>query len=136
MRRMYAKYLVLWDKKCKKTKLEAKFKYKPYHHIKLDAEFKADCKIWLEFLSHENLKSVVNRPMIDIDIFTTSKEICFYSDASAVKNLGFGCIYNKRWIFSKWEDDYVEKFKPGIEFLELFALCAGILTRNFELKDT
>ena len=37
---------------------------KPYHHIRLDSEFKADCRIWISFLTE--LDSVV-RPFIDLN---------------------------------------------------------------------
>ena len=36
-------------------------KLKPYHHIRLDNEFKSDCKVWLDFLSPTNINAVSNR---------------------------------------------------------------------------
>ena len=68
---------------------------------------------------------------------TTSNDIKFYSDASAAKRLGFGCLLNNSWIQKFWEEDFIEKKKPSIEYLELFALTAGILTweRRSELRD-
>ena len=100
----------------------------PYHHIKLDKEFKLDCKVWLEFITDENLQSVVCRPMIDLTNSVSAEELKFYSDASAAKTLGFGCSFGNSWIFGQWEDGYIDKFKPSIEYLELYALVAGILT--------
>ena len=54
------------------------------------------------------------------------------------KTLGFGCILNDRWIFGQWEDQYIERFKPSIEYLELFASVAGVLTwqSSAELVNT
>ena len=105
MRRMYAKYAHLciteknWqsrkEPKCQIQQNETDIKLKPHHHIKLDAEFKADCKVWLQFLTDINLSESVNRPMVDIDQFSSSQQIRFYTDASAAKNLGYGCILNK-----------------------------------------
>ena len=66
--------------------------------------------------------------MIDLSLMKTTHKIRFYLDASATAALGFGCILDKNWIFSKWEDNFIETVKPSIEFLELYALCAGIFT--------
>ena len=134
MRRMYSKYADLWNKKAT-SKDQNKKLLKPYHHVKLDKEFKADCKIWLSFLMHDKLYRVVVRPMIDINIFETSTRLKFYSDVSAAKELGYGCIFNKAWIFGKWESNLIDDFHPSIEFLELFALCARILTWESELSN-
>ena len=133
-RRMYAKYSNLVNIKGAENRLMANtFKIKQHHHFKLDREFKLDCKVWLDFLTTPELQGVVNRKMIDVKApVLTSREICFYSDASKSKKLGFGCILDKRWIYSMWEQYYIEKFDPSIEYLELFALCAGVFTWESE----
>ena len=59
----------------------------------------------------------------------------FFSDASVQNNLGFGCILGKQWICRTWEVGFVASKRPSIEFLELFALCAGVLTWEFQLKN-
>ena len=80
-------------------------------------------------------KCSVNRPMVDIlGKGVTSREIKFYSDASVADELGYGCLLDNKWIFGSWEPGYVQKFKPSIEYLELFTLCAGILTWESELQ--
>ena len=125
-RRMYAKYssFVSLDS----THKHKQSKLKPHHHICLDAEFKKDCATWLDFLEG-SLQSVVNRPMVDLmGRLKTSQDIFFYSDASAAESLGFGCILNRNWIWGKWEPNFIRTHKPSIEFLELFGLCAGIIT--------
>ena len=138
MRRMYSKYASIWnnkiDRKSRKKSVQG-FRYKPYHHIKLDKEFKVDCKLWLTFLQAEDLRFVVNRPMLDISKFVTSADISFYSDTSVVKNLGYGCVFANRWLFGAWEENLIDNFKPSIEFLELFALCAGLFTWKESLSD-
>ena len=102
-------------------------KLKQHHHVKLSKEFKADCKVWLHFLN-SNLGEVVNRPMVDIlGTIQTSDEIAFYSDASAAKNLGFGCVLRNHWTQAFWEPNFIQQEKPSIKFLKLFALTAGIL---------
>ena len=118
---------------------EHSFKLKPHHHVRLDREFKLDCKVWLQFLEMEGtvtLNNIVNHPMTDIlSHEVTSTEICFYSDASASKLLSYGCIYNTMWIQGFWDPGFIERNKPSIEYLELFALTAGIFTWQTYLAD-
>ena len=103
-------------------------KLKSHHHIKMDREFHLDCEIWLQFLMDNDLSKVVNRPMIDLGESDVSKPIIFYSDASKAPELGFGCYMNDRWIYGKWPEQFVQTCDPSIEFLELYALVAGMLT--------
>ena len=112
------------------------FKKKQYHHIKLSSEFKIDCRIWLEFLTGE-ISTVVCRPMTDlVDINKIQlKDIGLYSDASVSKRLGFGSILKTHWIQEFWPEGFVENNKPSIEFLELYALIAGVLTWELELSN-
>ena len=100
-RRMYAKFSGM-------TKL------KPHHHITLDKEFKLDYKVWEVFLSGDDS---VMRPFIDMSEKVTADQLNFYSDASANRDLGFGAIFKNRWIFSKWEPNFVIDAQPSIEFL-------------------
>ena len=74
-------------------------KLKPHHHIRLDIEFKMDCKIWESFLSDLN-RSIV-RPFIDLTSTISAERILFYSDASANPELGFGAIFGDSWTFGK-----------------------------------
>ena len=130
---MYAKYSGLvkttrQEMEWSGLKLQNLKALKQDHHIRLDREFKIDCAVWLKFLS-ENFAESVNRPMVDLlDKSTTSEEIASYSNSSTSKRLGFGCILNMQWIQGFWGSDFVTKNKPSIEFLELFALVAGILS--------
>ena len=58
----------------------------------------------------------------------SSVDIGFYSDASAAEKLGFGSILKNKWIQGFWTEGFIKENKPSIEYLELFALCAGVLT--------
>ena len=101
---------------------------RPYHHVRLDNEFKQDCRTWLEFLQGE-LSKVVSRPVVDLlGHELTSEEICFYSDASGSVKLGYGCILNTKWLQGFWDSDFMKENNPSIEFLELYALAAGLIT--------
>ena len=119
-RRMYAKFSGMTD-------------LKPHHHIKLDKEFKLDSKVWEVFLSGDDS---VMRPFIDMSDKVTADQLNFYSDASANGDLGFGAIFKNRWIFGQWEPNFVADVQPSIEFLELYALCTGIITWQEELIQT
>ena len=44
------------------------------------------------------------------------------------EKIGFGCVYKTHWTFGRWEEGFIQKEKPSIEFLELFALCVGFFT--------
>ena len=98
---------------------------KPHHHVKLDMEFSLDCEMWELFLTDI---SVVVRPFIDLQEEVTAEVLNFYSDASANPEYGYGAIFDKTWLFGKWEKNFIVDNDPSIEFLELFALCAAILT--------
>ena len=127
-RRMYAKCLALEFSKSGK-------KLKQHHHITIDSEFRFDCKIWETFLTHYQ-QSAVCRPMIDMDKSITAEQLQFFSDASAAETLGFGAVFNNQWLFSQWEVNYIWTCKPNIEYLELFALVAAILTWSDQVKNT
>ena len=97
---------------------------KPHHHVRLDSEFKNDCRVWEIFL---NYTTVVNRPFVDFkNSQVTSEEIDFYSDASLNSRLGFGCYFPPDWSFGRWEPGWIRSCKPSIAYVELFALCASV----------
>ena len=112
-RRMYAKYsekvkLPIANGTISNGKVQNEAaRLKPSHHVRLDKEFKNDCKVWLRFLDdNTKLGQIIKRPKIDVlGPFTNATEICFFSDASAAKNLGYGCIYGNKWIRDTWNAD-------------------------------
>ena len=47
-------------------------------------------------------------PFVDFQVRTvTSETLMFYSDASLNKDLGFGAIFDRRWIVVKWNKDFI-----------------------------
>ena len=72
--------------------------------------------------------------MIDIEGSST-KILNFYSDASKAICLGFGAWFNDRWIFGQWPEGFINNCDPSIEFLELYALVAGIFTWEESLQN-
>ena len=109
------------------------FKLKQHHHVSLDAEFKLDAGVWELFLENA-AASVLCRPFVDRDMFSTSHEINFYTDASG--RIGYGTFFNGRWLYGEWDRSFLQSAEPSIEYLELFALTAGILTWGRFLTDT
>ena len=122
-RRMYAKF--------SGTEFEV---LKKYHHVKLDNEFKEDCKVWLEFLTKHKIEEF-SRPFLDCSKIFIGNDIGYTSDASVSKLKGFGCVYKKAWMYGQWPENFIKKYNPCIEFLELFALCMGIFTWIEELAN-
>ena len=111
----------------------ASMKLKRHHHVRLDGEFKLDCEIWRTFLAnHED--TAVCRPMVDLTTSVTMEQLNFYSDARANRRLGFGAVFNNQWLFAQWEDSFIENCKPTIEYLELFAVTAAVMTWGHQLE--
>ena len=109
------------------------FKLKQHHHVCLDAEFKADCSVWLTFRQQSEVS--VNRPMVDVlEPELLSETLNYFTDARAAETLGFGCIFDQNWLFGCWEKGNIEQYKPSIKYLELFALCAAVLTWQHKEK--
>ena len=98
-----------------------------YHHVKVDKEFKEDCRVWLNFLSPSNILSI-SRPFINMSRTLLADNLGFRTDAAGGKLLGYGCICQKSWCYAKWETNFIQECEPSIEFLELFALCVEIFT--------
>ena len=129
MRQMYAKYSgVVHFNQCKDDRGWVAPKLKVHHHVRLDLEFKKDFEVWYQFLSDPKMERIVNRPMVDLTEQLTVEDILFFSDATVAENLGFGCILDSKWIYGSWEPGFIERYNPSIEYLELFGLCAGLLT--------
>ena len=108
---------------------------KPHHHARLDYEFKFNCETWKVFLTNFR-NNAVCRPMVDLTVTVTVHQLNFSLDASANKALGFGAVFDNKWLFGQWEPHYIERCSPSIEYLELFALVAAILTWGGHICNT
>ena len=124
-RRMYSKFSNI---------LDGNTKLKPYHHVKLDNEFKFDCLVWKQFLESE-LSQVVCRPMLDLSEHVSAVELDFATDASAGETLGWGGVFGEHWIFGIWPPRFIKDKRPSIAYLELFALVASVIAYEEELKN-
>ena len=92
--------------------------------------------MWLDFLTDENLCRVVSHPMTDFSNKVVAQDISFYLDASKSTDIGMGCVYGTRWILCQWPTGFIKTCDPSrsIEYLELYALTAGLLTWQDEIK--
>ena len=108
---------------------------RPYHHVRLDQEFKSDCMVWLEFLSKRVIETV-SRPFVDFSKVIFAEDVNFTSDASASRKLGWAAVFDKSWTFSRWGESFIESYNPSIEFLELYALCVGVFTWIDRLQNS
>ena len=107
---------------------------KSHHHVLLDKKFKFDCEVWRLFLTHFRENSLC-LPMVDFNVMLKAEDIGFASDTSANKILGFGAIFRNRWLFGQWEQGYIENCKPSIEYLELYAVTAALLTWGDQITN-
>ena len=109
-RRMYAKFTGIFndDKFMKDLYAQAtvnvihtqeRCKLKSYHHVRLDREFKDDCKVWIAFL--ETGTSSVCRPFIDLHTILQADDIGLFSDAAKGKRLGFRATFKNKWLFGQ-----------------------------------
>ena len=91
----------------------------------------------MKFLTETLFHSKVCRPMLDLSGTAEAVDVAFSSDANANVNFGFGCVLGNNWAFGQWEPGYIAKFKPSIEYLELFGLVMGILIweKNWKILE-
>ena len=96
---------------------------KPHHHLKIKPEMKADLLLWEEFLKNEKIFS---RPFFHLEEELHYAPQVFYTDASST--IGAGGICNRQWFMIQWDPEFLRKFEPSINYLELYALSVGILS--------
>ena len=96
---------------------------KPHHHIRISEENRLDLLVWKNLL--ENPLSHYG-PFMDYSCIEASV-LDMYSDASRNYKLGFGAYCSTEWTFGQCENDFCNKVKPSIEYLELFGVLVGVL---------
>ena len=96
---------------------------KPDHHFTITQEFKSDLRMWQEFLKNPIAYS---RPFLDVDANTNSIEVDWATDASANPNLGAGGTCFNEWFILQWDEKFMLKNEPSINYLELYAVAVGI----------
>ena len=88
--------------------------------------------MWLAFFGMiKRDKSNLCRPFIDYEgKLSKVTTLQLLSDASRSHQLGMGAVFleEDRWIIGQWNAGFVQKEEPSIEFLELYAMTAAVLT--------
>ena len=105
---------------------------KKLHHIKVRAEMKLDLETWLQFLDHP---SIYSRNFMDMDTSLSSEDIDFYTDASANPLLGCGGICEGNWFIQQWDENFIKRCKPSINYLELYAMTVAIYSWIHKFKN-
>ena len=122
-RRMYAKFAGVVNSSGKHG-ITRTNQLKSYHHMRLDNEFKSNCRVWLWFLDQSTLK-MVSRPFVDLSQNKQLTQLEFYSDASLNGELGFGARFEKEWTYAQWPKKFIKDFSPSIGFVELYGLTVA-----------
>ena len=104
---------------------------KPHHHVRVNAEIKADLQIWMIFLDHP---SAYCRHFLDYSNTLTAIDIDLYTDASRNFKLGFGGYCGNQFFYHQW-CSFTARVKPSIEFLELYAVTVGVLLWIAKFKN-
>lgn len=124
-RRMYAKYNNM----------------KQYHHIRIDAELRADCRVWYQFLLNPRN---VSRPFLDFEQHPVSEVLDLTSDASLNSKLGFAGVFKRpgnqgvkrtSWFVQRWPKSFIQSSKCSIEVAELLGACMAITIWAQELQS-
>ena len=68
-------------------------------------------------------------------MFSLPQKNCkLYTDASG--KIGYGCSFKENWFYDFWDPEFIKRERPSIQYLELFALCAAIVTWSHLLWNT
>ena len=75
-------------------------------------------------------------PITDTKLLHMSA-VGLFTDAAGNVKLGWGAWlpHLGLWMYGQWEEEFFQKFCPSIDFLELYALLAEIITRVPHLMD-
>ena len=92
---------------------------KPYHHIKLNAGFREDIRMWQTFLDQWNGSNFFMHKD-----WATSEALHLYTDAAST--VGFGGIFGTQWFQGKWQPNQTIS-TPGIsiDWQELYAIVVA-----------
>ena len=95
--------------------------------MNLNKAFIDDCRMWRTFLKMPSMTTLCC-PFTDFNESLEPTVLPFYTDVSLNVNLGLGGWFDNKYIVARWGVNFINKYRPSIEFLELFALVAGVLT--------
>ena len=85
---------------------------KPYHHVKMTKEVKADFRTLIHFLSEYN-----GRSFFLLDSVYTERSLKLYTDSS--KSIGYGAVLGDEWLYGTWPESWKAY---DITILELYPI--------------
>ena len=101
-----------------------KNKLKPHHHLRITNELHMDLRMWKEFLAYPG---VFSHSFSDFSVEKKATEIDLYTDAAGKATLGGAGVNNREWFFVGWDPTFIAKYKPSIEYLELYAVTVAVV---------
>ena len=105
---------------------------KPHYHVRLPSDVKKDLQLWKFFL---NQQQAVARPFTDFSIIFTAQEIDMFTDSSANPLLGCGGYCGSSWFERQWNQEFIIKYRPSINFLELYAVTVAVVLWLHRFKN-
>ncbi|XP_041346996.1 uncharacterized protein LOC121366736 [Gigantopelta aegis] len=94
---------------------------KPFHHLRLTADIRADLLMWLQFF-----KSFNGISMFRDQFWVTSEHENLFTDSSAKQGNGFGAYYNGSWTYASWPQWWFEQgYTDDITVLECFPILVA-----------
>ena len=121
-----------------KIKSDKTSKLKSHHHVWLDREFIMDYHIWRVFMQEDERHGQLCCPFVDFDQDNSGiVTLNLASDASLNPELGMGAVFDNESLFAQWPKNFVKKYVPSIELLELYALVVAIYAwrDSYKLKN-
>ena len=101
-------------------------------HIDLKGNVLADLRMWKAFLlQFRSWQPIISNQQRAKDV------VELYANTSGNPSLGWGAFLPSKglWMFQQWEQEWFHQFNPSIDFLELYALLAGVVTWVPHLSD-
>ena len=104
---------------------------KPFHHIRVNKEIKADLLMWLHFFQTHNGLSVFHdsfwQSNVDLELFT---------DSAGGPGLGFGIYFQGEWCNAKWPDSWHQAgLTRDITLLELFPILVAVFVWEDKFRN-
>ena len=103
-----------------------------HYHIQLKGNMLTDLKMWETFLTtFRGWQPIISNKLRDEDALE------LYADAVGNPSLGWGAFLplHSLWMYQQWEFHWFHQFNPSIDFLELYALLAGVVTWALHFVD-
>lgn len=99
---------------------------KKYHHLRVDREMRADCRMWLEFLK---MDEAVCRPFLDFTQVFHADQLNFFTDGALdEERMGVGGCYLRNWFSGTLRMAWYQgaKTKITIQMVELYGVVLAL----------